>query len=275
MVMGMFMKIIMADTIFAPVVDQIYANTALAGRVETWAAIFSFSGQIFCDFSGYSICAIGAALCFGFVLPDNFRSPYGAMGFRDFWKRWHISLSTWLRDYLYISLGGNRLTPMRTIVNLLLTMLIGGLWHGASWLFVIWGGLHGFYLVLEKTFKQYWQGVNPLSMVTRTSLILFTYLITSLTWVFFRSRSFSDVEGMFSGLVTNRKALVLTDTELHMALAASLLLAGWHIFMRNRTIEGLFAVMPGWLRVSALFSMLLSIYLFAGGDDRAFIYFQF
>ncbi len=147
---GLFMKIIIADTLLAPVVDKIYSHPENFGSIETWTAILSFSGQIFCDFGGYSTCAIGAALCLGFILPDNFKAPYAAFGFRDFWQRWHISLSTWLRDYLYISLGGNRISFTRANINLMITMLIGGLWHGASWLFVIWGGLHGFYLIIER-----------------------------------------------------------------------------------------------------------------------------
>ena len=103
----------------------------------------AFSGQIFCDFAGYSTTAIGAAMCLGFAMPDNFRFPYAAIGFSDFWRRWHITLSSWLRDYLYIPLGGNRHGEARTYFALMATMLLGGLWHGASWTFVVWGGLHG------------------------------------------------------------------------------------------------------------------------------------
>ena len=110
----------------------------------------AFSGQIFCDFAGYSTTAIGAAMCLGFAMPDNFRFPYAAVGFSDFWRRWHITLSAWLRDYLYIPLGGNRHGAARTYFALMATMLLGGLWHGASWTFVVWGGLHGLYLAVER-----------------------------------------------------------------------------------------------------------------------------
>ena len=149
--LGLFEKIVLAD--IAPGAGRrttCSARTQPLGALDAWVGILAFSGQIFCDFAGYSTCAIGAALCFGFSLPDNFRFPYAAIGFSDFWRRWHISLSRWLRDYLYIPLGGNRNGEVRTHVNLMLTMLIGGLWHGASWTFVIWGGLHGFYLVVER-----------------------------------------------------------------------------------------------------------------------------
>ena len=130
----------MADYVFAPLVDQVYPDPAHFSSVDTWAAVLSFSGQIYYDFSDYSLCAIGLALCFGFAFPDNFRHPYAARGFSDFWQRWHISLSTWLRDYLYIPMGGSRGSAGTTYRNLMLTMLIGGLWHGASWMFVLWGG---------------------------------------------------------------------------------------------------------------------------------------
>ena len=151
---GLFSKIVLADSVLAPVVDAVFASPASVGSVDAWLGVFAFSGQIFFDFSGYSTCAIGAAMCLGFALPDNFRAPYAAIGFSDFWRRWHISLSEWLRDYLYISLGGNRRGEFRTFVNLVITMFLGGLWHGASWMFVIWGLLHGGYLVIEHGLKK-------------------------------------------------------------------------------------------------------------------------
>ena len=111
--------------------------------LDSWTGVIAFAGQIFFDFAGYSTCAIGAALCLGFHLKDNFRFPYAAIGFSDFWRRWHISLSTFLRDYLYIPLGGNRHGAARAMINLVIVMFIGGLWHGAAWTFVVWGLLHG------------------------------------------------------------------------------------------------------------------------------------
>jgi alginate O-acetyltransferase complex protein AlgI len=135
-VIGLFEKIILADAYLAPIVDVVFHHAATASSGDAWLGALAFSGQIFCDFAGYSTCGIGAALCLGFVLKDNFRFPYAAVGFADFWQRWHISLSTWLRDYLYIPLGGNRHGRWKTFRNLMLTMLLGGLWHGASWRFV-------------------------------------------------------------------------------------------------------------------------------------------
>lgn len=137
--LGLFMKVGIADGLLADTSDAVFGVPFPLHPLDAWTGVLAFSGQIFCDFAGYSTCAIGAALCLGFVLPDNFRYPYAAIGFSDFWRRWHITLSTWLRDYLYIPLGGNQEGAYRTYLNLMITMLLGGLWHGANWTFVVWG----------------------------------------------------------------------------------------------------------------------------------------
>src|SRR5688572_18835656 len=148
--LGLFMKVVMADTFLAGPSDSVFNFGNQLSGLDAWMGVLAFSGQIFFDFAGYSTCAIGVAMCLGFTLPENFRFPYAAIGFSDFWRRWHITLSSWLRDYLYIPLGGNRKGKGRTYINLMLTMLLGGLWHGASWTFVVWGGLHGLYLCAER-----------------------------------------------------------------------------------------------------------------------------
>ena len=153
MTIGIFQKVVLADSLVAPVADRVYAPGAATTFGDAWIGTLAFSAQIFFDFAGYSTVAIGAALCLGFALPDNFRSPYASRGFSEFWRRWHISLSSWLRDYLYISLGGNRISYRRTTINLAMTMLLGGLWHGASWRFIVWGALHGIYLVVERVLR--------------------------------------------------------------------------------------------------------------------------
>ncbi len=184
--------------------------------LDAWAGVLAFSGQIFFDFAGYSTCAVGAALCLGFVLPQNFLYPYAAIGFSDFWRRWHMTLSAWLRDYLYIPLGGNRKGKFRTYFNLMLTMLLGGLWHGANWTFVVWGGLHGFYLWVEKFFKDRMAskpegmttipgdtdpvmvkasiapGIAVNKTVKNFFLALLTFFLINVTWVFFRSSTFTQ-----------------------------------------------------------------------------------
>ena len=153
MTIGLFNKVVLADRFLAKAAERVYDGSRLPGALDAWAATLAFSGQIFCDFAGYSTTAIGAALCLGFAMPDNFRFPYAAVGFSDFWRRWHITLSSWLRDYLYIPLGGNRHGPRRTYAALMTTMLLGGLWHGANWTFVAWGGLHGLYLSVERLLR--------------------------------------------------------------------------------------------------------------------------
>ncbi len=150
MTLGLFEKIVLADTMLADTADTIFGYGGSLQSVDAWSGVLAFAGQIFFDFSGYSTCAIGAALCLGFHLKDNFRFPYAAVGFSDFWRRWHISLSTFLRDFLYIPLGGNRSGPARAAINLMIVMFIGGLWHGAAWTFVVWGLIHGVLLVLER-----------------------------------------------------------------------------------------------------------------------------
>jgi alginate O-acetyltransferase complex protein AlgI len=278
LVIGLFMKIMFADTILAPVVDKVYSNPGMYNSIETWAAILAFSGQIFSDFAGYSTAAIGVALCFGFILPDNFKSPYGASGFSDFWQRWHISLSSWLRDYVYVSLGGNRVSSaVRIGINLMITMLIGGIWHGASWLFVIWGGLHGLYLIVEHSIPTRWRHTN-ISSITKMLLILSTFFIVSLTWVFFRSGNMNVAIMIFSNLVggsTVERESMLSINELILVSMISLSILFWHIFRRNSTLEDQFSRLHPILKGTALTSMLLIIFLFAAGDDRAFIYFQF
>src|SRR5829696_6846925 len=152
--LGLFMKVVMADTMLAGAADSVFTFPHLVLSLDAWMGVLAFSGQIFFDFAGYSTCAIGVAMCLGFKLPENFRYPYAAIGFSDFWRRWHITLSTWLRDYLYIPLGGNRHGGKRTYINLMLTMLLGGLWHGASLTFVVWGGMHGVLLAITRAFQE-------------------------------------------------------------------------------------------------------------------------
>lgn len=151
---GLFKKAVISDFISVNFVDRVFENPTLYSGFENLLATYGYAIQIYCDFSGYSDMAIGLALLLGFQLPENFRKPYQAVSVQDFWRRWHISLSTWLRDYLYISLGGNRRSATRTYINLMITMLLGGLWHGASWVFIFWGGLHGIALIIDRYLRE-------------------------------------------------------------------------------------------------------------------------
>jgi len=276
--LGLFEKVALADGIFAPAADGVFDGPGVPGTVQAWCGTLAFTGQIFCDFAGYSTCAIGIARCFGFRLPVNFRMPYAAAGFSDFWKRWHVSLSTWLRDYLYISLGGNRKGPWRTLGNILITMLLGGLWHGASWTFVAWGGLHGLFLILERAVKKvvppdsFWRG--PWMTVP---LGLATFVAVAAAWVFFRARSFDrafEILGSLLGLGGPATLAALPPVSAGLVWAAVLIILMTHGVMRNRDLETAAAKTPWWGRSLVIAGMILAMILFSG-EDRAFIYFQF
>ena len=202
---GLFKKAILSDYISVNFVERVFENPGLYSGIENLFGVYGYALQIYCDFSGYSDMAIGLALLLGFHFPLNFRSPYKASSITDFWHRWHISLSTWLRDYLYISLGGNRKGKLRTYVNLFLTMLLGGLWHGASWNFVFWGAVHGIALALHKFFrsllgrdKRYesrgWRRVGG---------IVLTFHLVCFCWIFFRNSTFEASWTMIHQITTN------------------------------------------------------------------------
>jgi D-alanyl-lipoteichoic acid acyltransferase DltB (MBOAT superfamily) len=268
---GLFSKVVMADSIFKPMVDTVYAHAERYNFVDTWIAVLSFSGQIFYDFSGYSLCAIGLAMCFGFRFPDTFRYPYAATSFSDFWRRWHISLSAWLRDYLYIPLGGNRHGVQRTYIALLITMLLGGLWHGASWMFVLWGGLHGFYLVAEKYIRD-----MPLShffpMWGRSP---FVFLIVTLTWIPFRAATPIQTLSVLRGLANISEAVTIEWPAL-VALIAILLTLRWHFVMKNARIEDFLHKSGRVAQIGVTAISLVGLFLCSGSDNKnAFIYFQF
>lgn len=276
MALGLFQKTALADTVLAPISDVLFATAGHVGAADAWTGTLAFAGQIACDFAGYSTCALGAALCFGFSLPDNFRFPYAAIGFSDFWTRWHISLSSWLRDYLYIPLGGNRRGPARTYVNLMLTMLIGGLWHGASWTFVVWGGLHGAYLIGERLVQRWLPGgAWRATAGARLAAAAITFVLVCIAWVFFRATSFGQafaiLEGMF-GLGDAPAVFKPLHYTLVGATMAALLATHW--LMRDRSLADLVERTPWPVRSAALAAMLVAIVLMQG-QDRVFIYFQF
>ncbi|PKA16206.1 MBOAT family O-acyltransferase [Leptospira haakeii] len=200
---GVWKKVVIADQL-SVLPDSFYRSPLEFSSAYAWAAVFAYSLQIYCDFSGYTDIALGSALLLGFKLTENFRMPYLASGFSDFWRRWHISLSSWLRNYLYIPLGGNRKSELRTYVNLFLTMLLGGLWHGASWNFVVWGGFHGIFLGLERLGKKFWPAFfspeNGSGIIGRFSYRIFVILGVVLCWVFFRSPNWKTTGIVFEKL---------------------------------------------------------------------------
>ncbi len=190
---GLFKKIVLADLLATQIVDPVFAVPSAHSALEVWVAIYAYAVQIYCDFSAYTDMAIGLALLLGFRFPQNFDRPYIARSLQDFWRRWHMTLSRWLRDYVYFPLGGSRGSSLMTYRNLMLTMLIGGLWHGANWTFVIWGGIHGTGLALERWWRARRDVASASSPVrtglrTRVLLVLITFNVVCFAWVFFRAR---------------------------------------------------------------------------------------
>ena len=279
--LGLFMKVVLADSMLAASADAVFGTPGLLSATDAWAGVFAFSGQIFFDFAGYSTCAIGAALCLGFVLPQNFNYPYAAIGFSDFWRRWHITLSAWLRDYLYIPLGGNRRGVQRMYFALMMTMLLGGLWHGANWTFGVWGGLHGLYLWAERFFKDRRAAQNADNVEESPAwqgflYALLTFMLINITWVFFRSGTFAQawqMLGAMFGLLPGGGALLTTLALLKIAVIIPSMLAA-HWLMRNRQVLDVAHRMP-WQGLGLVWAAMLLLLVWAQESGSSFIYFQF
>jgi alginate O-acetyltransferase complex protein AlgI len=278
MTLGLFEKIVLADTMLAGSADRVFGYAGSLVAIDSWMGVMAFAGQIFFDFAGYSTCAIGAALCLGFHLKDNFRFPYAAIGFSDFWRRWHISLSTFLRDYLYIPLGGNRQGPARAMVNLVIVMFLGGLWHGAAWTFVVWGLLHGSYLAIERLIKAVFKEQPEWSKGFAFQFLigLTTYVAVLVTWVYFRAANFETASRLLAGMFGRHAtgdAILATREILQIATVTFfLLLAHWKL--RDISLEHAVARLPRFVVGTAWFLMACAIIL-TQGNSNAFIYFQF
>ena len=282
MTLGLFEKMVIADAALAPAADAVFGAEKAVPFSDAWLGTLAFAGQIFSDFAGYSTVAIGVALCLGFSLPDNFRFPYAAIGFSDFWRRWHISLSTWLRDYLYIPLGGNRKGWHRTQANLMITMLLGGLWHGAAWTFVVWGGLHGLYLGVERFIRERLGPTRLGGRIAGTAafsflLALLTYFLVNITWVFFRAQNFPQAWSLtrsMLGFGSPDAELVLSSFLVFTVLTVTVGMLAVHWFMRNRRLEDVVARAP-WPVVGLVWAGMLFLIVTTQGTGNAFIYFQF
>lgn len=270
---GLFKKIVIADSLALLGVDAIFNTPESYSSLDLWAGLYGYSFQIYCDFSGYSDIAIGLALMMGFMLPINFKRPYLAVNPSDFWRRWHISLSSWLRDYLYVSLGGNRGTNLFTMRNLMLTMLIGGLWHGAAWTFVIWGLMHGLYLILYRPFRH----LAPQQGWKKLLSIFLTFHLMVLTWLPFRSADLESawafVIGLTGGNVGNSALATLSPFFYGLVVSAALL----HfvpVSAFKQKMQG-FIVQRSVVFQGALYAGLLLLFLSFSVDAPQFIYFQF
>ena len=277
MTLGLFEKVVLADTLLSASADHVFGYAGPLMALDSWTGVIAFASQIFCDFAGYSTCAIGAALCLGFHLKDNFRFPYAAVGFSDFWRRWHISLSTFLRDYLYIPLGGNRHGAGRAMINLIIVMFLGGLWHGAAWTFVVWGLLHGSYLAIERLLKALFKPAPWMeSFAFQFFIGAITYFAVLVAWVYFRAANFEAASRMIAGMFGQHArpdAILSTREILQVAVVTGgLLLAHWS--MRNTSLEAVVTRLPKWTVATVWFLMAAAI-IVNQGSSNAFIYFQF
>ncbi|MBC7448950.1 MAG: MBOAT family protein [Hymenobacteraceae bacterium] len=295
MAWGLFKKVVIADRL-AVVVNQVYDNYP---RYEGLPLIFAtvlFSIQIYCDFSGYSDIALGSAEAMGFHLMKNFDRPYFSKSISEFWKRWHISLSTWFRDYLYISLGGNRVAVGRRYFNLWITFLISGLWHGASWNFILWGAIHGTYLIVgvwTKPLRRRFSdaiGITSDSWPDKILNVACTFVLAAFAWIFFRAGTFAQaayiVTHLFSGLGAQLAdwrsipallfSLGLPKTQLAIGFVAVLIMEGVHWLQRTGSGRALLAARPAWVRWPVYYGLLLWLLLFSYATaNPEFIYFQF
>ena len=282
---GFFKKIVIADRL-AEYVNMVYNNPMEYSGLPNIIATFFFSFQIYCDFSGYSDIAIGAALIMGFQLMTNFRRPYFAQNIREFWQRWHISLSTWFRDYVYISLGGNRVVKWRWYYNLFITFLVSGLWHGANWTFVIWGAIHGFYLVFAIWTFKYREGFNAaiglkrLPVLYKFVQVLITFVLVYLSWIFFRANNVGEAlyilkNHFVSGggeqainLFRVRADLLISFIGIAVLILVDFLEEGFQLSVRlNR--------FPRVAKWAFMIAFICVIFLFAVWNETDFLYFQF
>jgi D-alanyl-lipoteichoic acid acyltransferase DltB (MBOAT superfamily) len=277
---GFFKKCVVADSL-APFVDQIFQEPNAFTSINLLIGIVFYSFQIYCDFSGYSDIAIGFARILGYDFNENFRTPYFSQNFSEFWQRWHISLSSWLRDYLYIPLGGNRDGKFATYKNNMLTMLLGGLWHGANWTFVFWGFLHGLYLIgqrqLGKPFGALMSGLRFPKVLKVAINIALTYALTCLAWIYFRSPDFGTATDMIVGM-TNLEGYNFVSMMNKFWVMKGILLIGILLTVEVTNLKmhwnGLAYRNPSF-RVAAYAALLLLIAFFGSFGSGAFIYFQF
>ena len=269
-ILGMSKKILIADNIAASI-NPVISMMNVATTLEAWACAIGYAFQLYFDFSGYTDMAIGLGLIFGVRFPQNFNSPYKSYSITDFWRRWHMTLSFWLRDYLYISLGGNRLGVSRTYVNLFLTMLLGGLWHGASWTYIIWGGFHGLLLVIEKLFN-----IDKAPMSFRGLRVTLTFFLVVIGWVMFRAEHLDLMvlwlDKMFS--IEGGLKMIHFTARTRDRFAGAMVIGAFIIWYCKNTTE-----LESVFKPTVKFAIWLAVLLFASvlflGKNSPFLYFQF
>jgi alginate O-acetyltransferase complex protein AlgI len=262
-VIGMVKKVIIADQI-ASGINPILHGWPEMSFVGAWIAALGYTCQLYFDFSGYSDMAVGLGYLFGLRIPQNFNSPYRALGIQDFWRRWHISLSSWLRDYLYYPLGGNRKGPARTYLNLMIVMLLGGLWHGANWTFVVWGAYHGLLLIIDRIGQPFF------SRMPHALYRLQTFVLVMFGWVLFRSESFTMALHWLQTLFRPGVGGHVPDAARLAGLTALALLIARFV---PEPWEFKFSTRPRWAVAYAV--AFLVCYLFMNGSETVFLYYQF
>jgi D-alanyl-lipoteichoic acid acyltransferase DltB (MBOAT superfamily) len=292
MTWGMFKKVVIADRL-AIAVNQVYGHPREYTGLPLIVATIFFAFQIYCDFSGYSDIAIGAAQVMGFRLMDNFNRPYFSKSIAEFWKRWHISLSTWFRDYLYIPLGGNRAKTWRWQLNLFITFLVSGVWHGANWTYIAWGGLNGFYLMCSLWSRHIRQsfchavGLDRFPVFHKYLRMGVTFSLVCVAWIVFRANTISEAcyifTHLFQGVHRGWKPIGasrvlqmgLSRDELVVAVFAIVLMEVVHAIQRHRDIRQMLSERPAWIRWSVYLPLVFGIVLFGILGTQQFIYFQF
>ncbi len=277
MVFGLFKKMVIADQL-APVVNRVFNHPHDYAGFPFLFASMCFAYQIYCDFSGYSDIALGSAQVMGFRLIENFDRPYSARSVPDFWRRWHISLTTWFRDYIYIPLGGNRVGKSRWYANLFCTFLISGLWHGANWNFVLWGGLNGLYLILSSWSAPFRAAAVRLTGIGRfprfhhALQVAVTFLLICLSWIFFRANSMTDAVYILSHLFASTKGGFALNGSIVFFIVFMEYIQHQHQAGR---IAHLFSGRPLLVRWSLYYALVMIVLIFGSYKEQQFIYFQF
>ncbi len=275
---GLFKKVVVSSFVASQVVDPVFGAPAAHGPLDLLVGVYAYAIQIYADFSGYTDIAIGCALLLGIRFPQNFDAPYRSLSLQEFWRRWHMTLSRWLRDYLYIPLGGNRRGVRRTYVNLILTMVIGGLWHGAATTFLVWGAIHGGFLALERYVREWWRQRVPDPVLppelTATLQWCLTFHVICLAWIFFRadsvSTAFAVIDGITSGVRPDQLVTPLLLATIGLMLASQ--------FVPPRAVEiaqARFTALGAGLQVLILTGALTVIDVLGPDGVAPFIYFQF
>lgn len=277
--LGLFKKMVIADMLARLVVDKVFDQPAAYTAIENLMAWYGYGLQIFCDFSGYTDIAIGVSLLFGFRIPANFHAPYQAVSLTDFWHRWHISLSSWLRDYLYIPLGGNRKGRVRGWINILVTMILGGLWHGANLRFLFWGMAHGLVLVVEKIVFRIFPGLQNPKKIGRWVMQFCTFHVVTFLWVFFRAPDMQTVQSMIRSTLHHWGKINYPELFEYYGLTLALLALGyavhWLPAQWQENARGMFVKTPLALKflITCIMAWLFIQVSVAG--YRPFIYFRF